>query len=458
MTYHAFNSLAPHTPDRSFHGRSKVHLLLDEHCFTDVPEDIFTSPAALFAAIRDHFEGEWFSEASVMNAKVEHIVSQRFDCAHDWWQHDRDSVPERGAAQATGCWTSALHQAANANLFDKIETDRLCDPAFIAEIRATWQRNMMTAAVDFPSPRVAWTDVVTPAIMLEALDSGAAPGFAFADALFADFAQVSFDWREKLDWERGTTSPSHDGHWIIVTLRILPPQTMSDVFYCGPGSFCDPEKTPLYKPWSDVVSTPARCAVGILGGRDYAREHLVPLDVAQPGDLVAMVVHHKADFYDEETQSLEFESFFAKGATAIEPVSHDQLTGRNRFHAAHVAKEGITPTDAPHYMTLSYDIVECPISYELAIIVFADAILYVNVDWLNNCDYGLPSEKGYPVVIRMWPTMDHQEGPVRLEQAHRFIKALDQIFPPMGGARQIELPPSAEFVSGSPETFSSATG
>lgn len=215
-------SCSPQASIREFPGRSTFYLLLDEYSFSADPVHDFSSPADLFNTISLHFNGEWISESSIGYAEVECIVSQRFDSAHEWWHDDCEDAAKLRIAQGPGRWAAALNLAANANLLRKIATDRLCDPLFIAQTRADWQRDVLAAAADFPSPRVDWPMIGIPMMMLAALEDDAAPGFMFADATFADFAYKSFDWRSKIAWAQGMELPEGDGHWIVVTLRKRP--------------------------------------------------------------------------------------------------------------------------------------------------------------------------------------------------------------------------------------------
>lgn len=451
MTAHNFDVFSQYKPSRLFIGQSKIYLLLDEHCFAEDPEDIFPDPATLFAAIRNHFEGEWVSDASIMHAKVDSIVSQRFDRAHEWWKSGCGLKSDNRDVQATGCWTSALNHAANANLIETIKTDRLCDPTFIAEVRATWHREMVAAAA-CQSMRLDFARVVTPALMLAALEKGAVPGFAAPDAMFGNSTQVSFDWRDKLAGELGMFNPDHDGHWIIVALRVLPAQKMFDIYSSGPAACSESAKPSIYAPVLEAAKIPAaRCGVSILDGSDFARGYLVPLDVAQPGDLVAMVVHHKVNRDEEETQSLAREAFFVRGVTGIVPVSPDKLEGRTRYHAACLAEWGTARSSIPHDTTRRFNMVEDPECYDLAIIVFAEAVVHVNLHWLNN-DVIYVNYLKYccPIVFQMTSTKNNLEGPARRELARRYLQALDQIFPPVEGVptRHIELPQAEEFVCG----------
>ena len=92
---------------------------------------------------------------------------------------------------------------------------------------------------------------------------------------------------------------------------------------------------------------------------------LVPLDAARPGDLIALMSSHHADFECNETVRPELEVFLMMGTNGPETVRYDALDGAARAMAAQVALEALFLTPCIHEDVTGLGVVHEPLFYDV---------------------------------------------------------------------------------------------
>ena len=131
----------------------------------------------------------------------------------------------------------------------------------------------------------------------------------------------------------------------------------------------------LDAPRSEPYPAHVRCA-------PYTRRpDLAPLDTAAPGDIVAIVAGYHAQF-EEGDMERHLEGVYVAGDTGPTFAFYDQLTGASRDRAARVALDRLFLGDDIRGEVVDWNMVECELYYQVAVVTFAEARVLINLDLL----------------------------------------------------------------------------
>lgn len=157
-------------------------------------------------------------------------------------------------------------------------------------------------------------------------------------------------------------------------------------------------------------------------------EHLTPVDHAQPGDLVAMVVNHCAAFDSYVDPKWGPEAFYVQGEADLEVAPYYGLSGTTRDRAAHLIVQELVLGREPHDMLVSHDVVDS-ICYQVTSVHFVDATLFFNRDWLEGDLYGEDLERFRPILVRIDKGQDLASAAQQAAKARRYLDLFRQMLP-----------------------------
>jgi len=186
-----------------------------------------------------------------------------------------------------------------------------------------------------------------------------------------------------------------------------------------------------------------------IGGVDLA-PHLVPLDAAKPGDLVAMMSYlgGNVDAYPSHAHRLE--GFHVQGDAGPDFQIYKDLFGQAADHAAHLVAEELFRGSDVHRIVLLCDIAEDCAAYELITVHFADAVLYINLAWLHGDLCAEMSGDINPVVVKMGEVSDHAAAEACVTRTRRYLEVSRSMLPAQvrdAVDMRIALPPAKVFLT-----------
>jgi len=157
--------------------------------------------------------------------------------------------------------------------------------------------------------------------------------------------------------------------------------------------------------------------------------HLVALDKAKPGDLVAMVSSLKGNSERFPTHRHWLDAFYVQGETGFEERSYPQLTGQSTSHAAHLVAEQLFMNIDVDDVVFLWNMAPCVEDYQIYRVHFADAILSLEVTWL----YGTLKQENLkglnPVLIEMGRVPDQASAKACVAKTRRYLDIFRRMLP-----------------------------
>lgn len=160
----------------------------------------------------------------------------------------------------------------------------------------------------------------------------------------------------------------------------------------------------------------------------YRVAQLTPVDLAQPGDLVAMVAEHSAAFDSYVDPKMELEVFYVQGGDGLEVAPYFRLSGTTGDRAAHLIVQELFLGREPHNMLDSHNVVD-PMSYQVTSVHFVDATLFVNREWLEGDLYGEGLERFRPILFRIDKGPDLASAAQQAAKARRYLDLFREMLP-----------------------------